>query len=113
MSNCAEAHYKLTVCGHIERDGDHDGIPCENVCGKTLEIYQKRLREQGVDPEDPRAAQGSARSGVKRELGCGTKPKCDHLLSCEEALFYLNVCGVRSLDGDRDGTPCDNLCGGR
>ena len=33
MSSCREARYYYEVCGHSERDGDNDGIPCENICG--------------------------------------------------------------------------------
>jgi hypothetical protein len=51
MSSCAEAHHHFTVCGEQARDGDHDGVPCENVCGKTLEEY-RRLR----DPDTPQPA---------------------------------------------------------
>ncbi len=43
---------------------------------------------------------------------CGTKTKCSQMTSCEEAKFYLNVCGVKSLDRDGDGVPCERLCGG-
>ena len=34
IGSCAEACYKLTVCGHRQRDGDGDGIPCENLCSR-------------------------------------------------------------------------------
>lgn len=34
MVSCAEACYKLTVCGDRRRDGDNDGIPCENICSR-------------------------------------------------------------------------------
>lgn len=30
---CAEAYFQLNTCGCGARDGDNDGIPCENVCG--------------------------------------------------------------------------------
>jgi hypothetical protein len=30
------------------------------------------------------------------------------MASCEEAKFYLTVCGVKRLDGD--GVPCASLC---
>jgi hypothetical protein len=33
IASCAEARYKLQVCGHAERDADNDGIPCEALCG--------------------------------------------------------------------------------
>ena len=41
---------------------------------------------------------------------CGTKRYCREMTSCAEARHYLNACGVSSLDGDRDGVPCENLC---
>ncbi|MCB1919582.1 MAG: excalibur calcium-binding domain-containing protein [Candidatus Competibacteraceae bacterium] len=30
--------------------------------------------------------------------------------SCDEAKFYLTQCGVSSLDGNKDGIPCESLC---
>jgi endonuclease YncB( thermonuclease family) len=44
---------------------------------------------------------------------CGGKRYCRQMASCEEAHFYLEQCGVSSLDGDRDGRPCEVLCRGR
>lgn len=41
---------------------------------------------------------------------CGGKRYCREMTSCEEARFYLTQCGVRSLDGDGDGIPCETLC---
>lgn len=34
LSSCEEACYKLLVCGQTKRDGDGDGIPCENLCSQ-------------------------------------------------------------------------------
>lgn len=34
LRSCEEACYKLTVCGQRKRDGDGDGIPCENLCSR-------------------------------------------------------------------------------
>ena len=34
IRSCEEACYKLLVCGHTQRDGDNDGIPCENLCSR-------------------------------------------------------------------------------
>jgi len=42
--------------------------------------------------------------------GCGKKKRCSQMSSCEEAQYYLTQCGVKSLDGDGDGTPCESLC---
>ncbi len=41
---------------------------------------------------------------------CAGKRYCREMTSCEEANFYLNTCGVRSLDGNHDGVPCEKLC---
>ncbi|MFW2541915.1 hypothetical protein ACN2XU_04675 [Primorskyibacter sp. 2E107] len=34
LSSCAEACFKLLQCGQSVRDGDNDGIPCENLCSR-------------------------------------------------------------------------------
>ncbi|MGZ4971308.1 MAG: excalibur calcium-binding domain-containing protein [Limisphaerales bacterium] len=41
---------------------------------------------------------------------CAGKKVCRQMTSCEEARFYLQHCGVSSLDGNHDGIPCSNLC---
>ncbi|MDP1666140.1 MAG: thermonuclease family protein [Methylobacter sp.] len=33
MSSCEEAKFYLTQCGLTRLDGDHDGAPCESLCG--------------------------------------------------------------------------------
>ncbi|MCL4555679.1 MAG: excalibur calcium-binding domain-containing protein [Gammaproteobacteria bacterium] len=32
------------------------------------------------------------------------------MTSREEAKFYLHQCGVKSLDRNQDGVPCESLC---
>ncbi|KKR50540.1 MAG: Endonuclease [Microgenomates group bacterium GW2011_GWC1_41_8] len=32
ISSCQEAYYQLNTCGCGRRDGDNDGVPCENLC---------------------------------------------------------------------------------
>jgi Excalibur calcium-binding domain len=111
LSNCAEAHYKFTVCRQSIRDRDDDGIPCENLCGKTLPEYHRRLREQGVDPSAPAQALLPSEVPPPEQFACAGKRRCGQMHSCAEARFYLNNCGVRSLDRDRDGVPCESICG--
>ena len=43
-------------------------------------------------------------------FSCGGKRYCREMASCEEAKFYLTQCGVSSLDGNKDGVPCEKLC---
>lgn len=51
-------------------------------------------------------------SAVKGSGGftCGGKRYCREMTSCQEAMFYLKTCGVSSLDGNKDGVPCEALC---
>jgi len=41
---------------------------------------------------------------------CGKKKYCSEMSSCEEATHYLTQCGIKSLDGNGDGVPCEKLC---
>lgn len=41
---------------------------------------------------------------------CGSKRHCSQMTSCAEARRYLARCGVKSLDGNGDGIPCEALC---
>jgi micrococcal nuclease len=41
---------------------------------------------------------------------CGNKKHCSEMSSCEEAKHYFAQCGVKTLDGDGDGVPCEKLC---
>lgn len=50
---------------------------------------------------------------VLYDMECGKKRHCAQMSSCDEAHFYLTRCGVKTLDGNHDGVPCENLCGGR
>jgi endonuclease YncB( thermonuclease family) len=54
----------------------------------------------------------SLSAGTSNQQGsqCGAKRVCRQMVSCEEALHFLNSCHVRSLDGDGDGVPCEKLC---
>ena len=40
---------------------------------------------------------------------CGTKRTCREMKSCGEALAFLRQCNVTSMDGDKDGVPCEKV----
>lgn len=46
----------------------------------------------------------------QKDHSCGGKRRCAQMSSCDEARFYLTHCGVKSLDRNGDGTPCESLC---
>ena len=70
---------------------------------KLLEEYEQRV---GQEP----ALLGIIKSQPLRHSSCGANRKCGEMTSCEEARFYLEKCGVKQLDGDGDGVPCESLC---
>lgn len=39
------------------------------------------------------------------------KRTCKDMDSCADAKFHLNQCGMKKLDRDRDGVPCESICG--
>jgi hypothetical protein len=50
------------------------------------------------------------KSSYTASYKCGSKRYCSQMTSCKEAKYYLNVCGLKKLDRDRDGIPCEKLC---
>ncbi|MEJ1959491.1 MAG: thermonuclease family protein [Nitrosomonadales bacterium] len=66
-------------------------------------------------PVNKSNAVGSPRKTLKtstlRNPACANKRRCLQMASCEEAKYYFTVCGVKTLDGNHDGMPCDKLCG--
>ncbi|MCB1506536.1 MAG: excalibur calcium-binding domain-containing protein [Hyphomicrobiaceae bacterium] len=135
IESCAEAAYKLEVCGHTKRDRDNVGIPCENLCGNDKKVYRARVQamwpsgmphraiDDAVKPDADLNTPLQASTKTEAAMGemlakqpafaCQDKRYCRQMVSCDEARFYLVQCGVRSLDGDRDGVPCNALCGQR
>lgn len=51
-----------------------------------------------------------ATSSKTGDYVCDSKATCKEMTSCAEAQFYLKTCGLLSLDRDRDGVGCENLC---
>ena len=98
MVNCAEAVRYLRDCGLGRLDGDGDGVPCEALCGKSLGALERRLSIQ------------SGRRLLPLAYECAGKRTCSEMDDCAEARFYLNRCGLQSLDREGDGVPCEGLC---
>jgi endonuclease YncB( thermonuclease family) len=59
----------------------------------------------------PASAGGTQKKTTLPGSSCGKKRRCSQMSSCEEAKYYLNVCGIKTLDRNHDGVPCDKLCG--
>jgi endonuclease YncB( thermonuclease family) len=73
--------------------------------------WEWRTAKRVGDPQlmQPQAPQSLPRLKLSTST-CGAKRTCGQMASCEEARYYLNQCGVRRLDGDGDGVPCEKMC---
>ncbi|MBI5889394.1 MAG: thermonuclease family protein [Nitrosomonadales bacterium] len=72
--------------------------------------WQWRKQHPWAKPDAFASRHGTAGTD---ELECGKKSRCREMRSCDEARFYLANCGIQTLDGNRDGIPCESLCGGK
>jgi len=80
--------------------------------GATPGELRDRAPEQPVQSLlSPRAEPADGLSSSGGSFTCSGKRYCRQMSSCEEAHYYLQVCGVSSLDGNSDGEPCEMLCG--
>lgn len=71
--------------------------------------------EQAIEPEQwrkahPKPGTLKTASSIKTNSACGKKHLCSQMKTCEEAKVYFLQCGVKSLDGNGDGVPCESLC---
>ena len=64
----------------------------------------------GAAPAPTSPAASAPTAATRGGFTCAGKRYCREMTSCEEAKFYLTRCGVGSLDGNRDGVPCETLC---
>ncbi|MEI2808580.1 MAG: thermonuclease family protein [Albidovulum sp.] len=67
-------------------------------------------RHGGAAKAAPAPAASAPAASASGGFSCAGKRYCREMTSCEEAKFYLSQCGVGSLDGNKDGVPCENLC---
>lgn len=106
--NCKQALFELVVCGYQKSDADRDGVPCESVCGRTLTPVLKAMKNE-LRQKKRGILQGFIGMSPQT-LKCGVKKYCREMLSCKEAIFYMKKCGLKYLDGNNDGRPCNHLC---
>lgn len=73
-------------------------------------VPQSPEKWRKAHPDSRERAARDKSASVQRDPSCGRKFQCAQMDSCEEAKFYLHQCGVKSLDGNGDGLPCEELC---
>lgn len=94
--------------------GGLDGKGC-HTNRKTGEYHCHRAQAPAAPaapaaPVAPAASTGAALGAAGGAFSCGAKRTCGEMSGCDEARFYLTQCGLGRLDGDKDGTPCEDLC---
>jgi micrococcal nuclease len=73
---------------------------------------ERKAREQkvGLWADSPKVAASVPAGSQNSQFSCAKK-NCSQIKTCEEAYYLLNQCGLGKLDGDKDGIPCETLCG--
>ena len=64
----------------------------------------------GVVPSVHTQSRATQQRASKASFQCGDKQYCKQMNSCDEAKYFLTVCGLKRLDGNGDGVPCEQLC---
>lgn len=87
---------------------------------QTVEPWEWRRGRRASVPDETAAALPAARgllgpayrpSTANGAFTCGSKTRCSQMRSCGEARFYRTQCRLGGLDGNRDGVPCEKICG--
>ncbi|HHF3606712.1 excalibur calcium-binding domain-containing protein [Haemophilus influenzae] len=64
-----------------------------------------------VSPAVFAKAHKKSNSESEQQFSCNDgKRVCGDMESCDDAMFHLKQCGMKKLDRDRDGVPCESMC---
>jgi endonuclease YncB( thermonuclease family) len=89
----------------------HNNRPVMALQGEAQQAKRGLWAGEGiVEPAQWRKLHPSTLSATAPADPSCAKKRCDQMSSCAEAKDYLSRCGNKSLDGDSDGTPCEELC---
>ena len=77
---------------------------CHNQSGGSYHCHGKKSKK--VVSKKQRITSSSGQYDCSRKY-------CKYMTSCNEAYYKYTQCGHVSLDRDRDGVPCENICGRR
>lgn len=79
--------------------------------GEAVEPSQWRKQHPGT-AQSPAAVTPvpAPVAATAQGTACASKRHCSEMSSCEEARHHLAKCGIKALDGNGDGVPCEKLC---
>lgn len=88
------------------------GIGLLLVCGLGafgFNEYQKRASAQSPQVQQlaTEPAQSTASPVATPSFKCDGRTHCSQMTSCQEATFFLRNCPGTQMDGNHDGTPCE------
>lgn len=69
--------------------------------------YQQRIKRLETAVPALPAVSGDTPTSAAVPARCDGRTHCSQMRSCEEAKFFLKNCPGTQMDGDRDGTPCE------
>jgi endonuclease G len=112
VDNTPGNNYQVVSIAQIEQLSNIKLFPNMTATAKQTPMALPTPQMHGSHQEDMNTAPVPATyQKPSASMGqCGAKTTCRQMSSCEEAKFYLNTCGVKSLDGNSDGIPCSKLC---
>jgi deoxyribonuclease I len=79
----------------------------------TIGLTGEEVKDERSAPTAPKPAPVKpAPAPDSGAFSCQPKKTCKAMASCAEAMYHLETCGNKRLDGDGDGVPCEKICGG-
>jgi len=60
-----------------------------------------------AQPDQLHQTQPIAETMVPEQFACDGRTRCAQMTSCAEAMYFLQQCPGVQMDGDHDGTPCE------
>lgn len=100
--------YKLEDQAKVAKQGLW-GLPEAQRCAPW--DWRKNLCSMSVAPPQPQQQPGLNSAKSTGTFTCSVvKRRCSEMTNCDEAKFYLTQCGVRTIDGNHDGVPCETIC---
>jgi len=78
---------------------------CHNQRGGSYHCHGQKAKKKTSRKKHTLKSKKKGKYNCQREY-------CKYMSSCAEAIYKWRTCGHASLDRDRDGVPCENICSG-
>lgn len=107
------SHYhtdKIYIALQSEAQRARRGLWSQNEPQAPWQWRKQHPSAKSAAPVYPPVSSRPAMPVMLYDMACGRKHRCSEMLGCDEARFYFTRCGVRTLDGNHDGEPCENVC---